>query len=141
MASINGTAGGDNIDGTDDPDTIRGFAGDDTIGGGGGADSVDGGDGNDWVIAEAGEGFAKHLRTDRPGGPRPGLVAVRDEAGQVDFVCRSILDAREAGTALKRQAVLFRSAHHSAPLEVDLVRRNIPFVKFGGLKFLEAAHV
>ena len=60
------------------------------------------------VIAEAGEGFAKHLRSDRPAGPRPGLVAVRDEAGQVDYVCRTILDAREAGTALKQQAVLFR---------------------------------
>jgi len=93
------------------------------------------------VIAEAGEGFAKHLRSDRPAGPRPGLVAVRDEAGQVDFVCRAILDAREAGTPLKQQAVLFRSAHHSGPLEVELVRRNIPFVKYGGLKFLDTAHV
>ncbi len=93
------------------------------------------------VIAEAGEGYAKHLRSDRPPGPRPALVSVRDEAGQVDFVCREILDAREAGTALKQQAVLFRSAHHSGPLEVELTRRNIPFVKFGGLKFLDAAHV
>ena len=66
---------------------------------------------------------------------------MRDEAGQVDYVCREVLDAREAGTALKAQAVLFRAAHHSGPLEVELTRRNIPFVKFGGLKFLDAAHV
>jgi DNA helicase-2/ATP-dependent DNA helicase PcrA len=42
---------------------------------------------------------------------------------------------------LKSQAVLFRAAHHSDQLEIELARRNIPFVKFGGLKFLEAAHV
>ena len=52
-----------------------------------------------------------------------------------------VLEKREAGTALKAQAVLFRTSHHSDPLEVELTRRNIPFVKFGGLKFLEAAHV
>jgi DNA helicase-2/ATP-dependent DNA helicase PcrA len=93
------------------------------------------------VIAEAAEGFDKRLRSGRASGPRPALVAVRDEAGQVDFVCREILAAREAGVALKDQAVLFRTAHHSGPLEVELVRRNIPFVKFGGLKFLDTAHV
>lgn len=93
------------------------------------------------VIAEAHEGFDKRLRSGRPAGARPALVGVRDEAGQVDYVCREVLAAREAGVALKAQAVLFRAAHHSGPLEVELVRRNIPFVKFGGLKFLDAAHV
>ena len=93
------------------------------------------------MIAGASEGYAKQLRSDRPAGPRPALAVVRDEAGQVDYVCRQILDARETGTALKEQAVLFRAAHHSGPLEVELTRRNIPFVKFGGLKFLDAAHV
>ncbi len=93
------------------------------------------------VIGEAREGYAKRLRSERPSGARPGLVAVRDEAGQVDFVCDAVLAAREAGTVLKRQAVLFRAAHHSAGLEVELIRRNIPFVKFGGLKFLDLAHV
>ena len=52
-----------------------------------------------------------------------------------------MLANREAGAALKSQAVLFRASHHSAPLELELTRRNIPFVKFGGLKFLDAAHV
>ncbi len=93
------------------------------------------------VIAEAAEGYGKRLRSDRSAGPSPALVAVRDETGQVDYVCRQVLDARETGTALKAQAVLFRAAHHSGPLEVELTRRNIPFVKFGGLKFLDASHV
>ena len=52
-----------------------------------------------------------------------------------------ILENREAGIALKSQAVLFRTSHHAATLEVELTRRNIPFVKFGGLKFLDSAHV
>ena len=85
------------------------------------------------VIAEAAEGYGKRLRSDRSAGPSPALVAVRDEPGQVDYICRQVLDARETGTALKAQAVLFRAAHHSGPLEVELTRRNIPFVKFGGL--------
>jgi DNA helicase II / ATP-dependent DNA helicase PcrA len=93
------------------------------------------------VIGEAAEGIRKELRSDRPGGPRPRLATVWDEAGQVDLVCRDVLAAREEGLALRDQAVLFRTAHHSGPLEVELVRRNIPFVKFGGLKFLDAAHV
>ena len=52
-----------------------------------------------------------------------------------------VLEARERGVLLRRQAVLFRSSHHSDVLELELVRRNIPYVKYGGLKFLEAAHV
>lgn len=93
------------------------------------------------VIGEAAEGFRKTLRSDRPGGPRPRLATVWDEACQVDLVCRDVLAAREEGLLLQEQAVLFRTAHHSGPLEVELVRRNIPFLKFGGLKFLDSAHV
>jgi DNA helicase II / ATP-dependent DNA helicase PcrA len=52
-----------------------------------------------------------------------------------------VLANRDSGMSLKQQAVLFRTSHHSGPLEVELTRRNIPFVKFGGLKFLDAAHV
>ena len=66
---------------------------------------------------------------------------MRDEADQANYVCETMLEEREAGTALKEQAVLFRASHHSGPLEIELTRRNIPFVKFGGLKFLDAAHV
>ena len=64
-----------------------------------------------------------------------------DEAGQARYVVEKILDHRECGLALKDQAVLFRASHHSGVLEVELTRHNIPFVKFGGLKFLEAAHI
>ena len=93
------------------------------------------------VIAEAEEAFDKALWSGQDAGLRPALVTVRDEGAQVDYVCREILAARETGTQLREQAVLFRTSHHSGPLEVELTRRDIPFVKFGGLKFLEAAHV
>ena len=93
------------------------------------------------VIGLAGERFTKNLWTDRSGGERPQLVAVPDEADQARYVVECVLESREAGAKLKQQAVLFRASHHSGPLEIELTRRNIPFVKFGGLKFLEAAHV
>ena len=93
------------------------------------------------VIAQAAERHAKKLWTDKPGGARPQLVLVPDEAEQARWVAARILAQREAGYALKSQAVLFRTASHSAALELELMRRQIPFIKFGGLKFLEAAHV
>jgi DNA helicase-2/ATP-dependent DNA helicase PcrA len=93
------------------------------------------------VIDQAEERFAKTLWSDRVSAERPQLVAVGDEAEQARYVAAKILEQRERGILLKSQAVLFRASHHSAPLEIELARRNIPFVKFGGLKFLEAAHV
>jgi DNA helicase-2/ATP-dependent DNA helicase PcrA len=93
------------------------------------------------VIGEATERFTKNLWTDRQSRDMPRLVTVRDEAEQANYVAEKVLDAREEGIALKKQAVLFRAAHHSGPLEIELTRRNIPFVKFGGLKFLDSAHV
>lgn len=93
------------------------------------------------VIGEARERFAKELWAERQSDQRPLLVTAFDEAAQADYVCANVLAAREAGARLKDQAVLFRTAHHSGLLEIELTRRNIPFVKFGGLKFLEAAHV
>ena len=93
------------------------------------------------VIGEASERFTKNLWTERRSAEKPLLVAVRDEAEQANYVCEGVLAAREEGVALKSQAVLFRASHHSGPLEVELTRRNIPFVKFGGLKFLDSAHV
>ncbi len=92
------------------------------------------------VIALAAERFTKDLWTDQAG-ERPRLVTVADEMAQARWVADEVLLHREGGLALKRQAVLFRTGHHSAALELELTRRNIPFVKFGGLKFLEAAHV
>jgi DNA helicase-2/ATP-dependent DNA helicase PcrA len=93
------------------------------------------------VIALAPERFAKNLWTDRPRGALPVLATVADEADQARYVAITALANREAGAQLKAQAVLFRASHHSAALELELARRNVPFVKYGGLKFLDAAHV
>ncbi|HZX33074.1 MAG TPA: ATP-dependent helicase [Rhodocyclaceae bacterium] len=93
------------------------------------------------VIAKAKERFTKDLWSERNATQRPRLVSVRDDADQANFVVEQVLARRELGVKLKSQAVLFRSSQHSARLEVELTRRNIPYVKFGGLKFLEAAHV
>src|SRR5262249_51919441 len=93
------------------------------------------------VIGLAAERFTKNLWSERKAGERPLLVTVRDEADQARYVVERVLANREVGHPLKTQAVLFRASHHSAILELELTRRNIPFVKYGGLKFLEAAHV
>jgi DNA helicase-2/ATP-dependent DNA helicase PcrA len=93
------------------------------------------------VIGLAKERFTKNLWTERTSGQRPRLVSVRDEAEQARCIVERILENRESGTLLKEQAVLFRTSSHSGPLEIELTRRNIPFVKFGGLKFLDAAHI
>jgi DNA helicase II / ATP-dependent DNA helicase PcrA len=93
------------------------------------------------VIRFAKERYTKNLRSDRQSKQKPFLTIVTDEAAQAHFVAQQILDSREAGVPLKAQAVLFRASYHSAQLEIELTRRNIPFVKYGGLKFLEAAHV
>jgi DNA helicase-2/ATP-dependent DNA helicase PcrA len=93
------------------------------------------------VIDLARERFTKNLWSERESDVRPQIVTVRDEADQAIYIADQVLENREAGTALKSQAVLFRTSSHSAALEIELTRRNIPFVKFGGLKFLDSAHV
>jgi len=93
------------------------------------------------VIALAAERFTKDLWSDRRSSALPRLVAVADDAAQARWVADEVLRQREEGLTLKRQAVLFRTSHHSAALELELTRRQIPFVKFGGLRFLEASHV
>ena len=98
-------------------------------------------DASNAVIALAGERHDKNLWSDRSSSRKPGLISVRDETDQARCVADSVLEHRECGLALKSQAVLFRSSSHSAQLELELARRGIPFVKYGGLKFLEAAHV
>jgi DNA helicase II / ATP-dependent DNA helicase PcrA len=98
-------------------------------------------DASNAVIALSPQRFAKRLWTDRAGGGRPILASVGDETDQARYVATQVLAAREAHAKLKSQAVLFRASSHSAALELELTRRNIPFVKFGGLKFLDAAHV
>ena len=98
-------------------------------------------DASNALIAGALERHAKTLWTGKASSARPQLVLIPDEAEQARWVCNRILEHREAGMALIAQAVLFRAASHSAALELELMRRNIPFVKFGGLKFLEASHI
>ena len=93
------------------------------------------------VIGEGGRQYKKNLQSIRGMGEHPHYVTVVDDQGQADYVVARVLETRERGIALRRQAVLFRSSHHSDLLELELVRRNIPYVKYGGLKFLEAAHV
>jgi len=93
------------------------------------------------VMAPARERYTKELWSTRRSEVKPQLVTCLDEARQTDNVCQNILAHLEQGTPLMRQAVLFRAGHHSAVLEVELARRNIPFHKFGGLKFIEAAHI
>lgn len=93
------------------------------------------------VISQARHRYTKNLWTGRQGGEKPALVACETEDDQTDYVVRRILEHREAGVDLRRQAVLFRASHHSMMLEAELTRRNIPFHKYGGLKFIETAHV
>lgn len=93
------------------------------------------------VMASARERYTKELWSTRDSEIKPMLLTCTDESQQSDLVCQNILAHLEQGTPLMRQAVLFRTGHHSAVLEVELARRNIPFHKFGGLKFIEAAHI
>ncbi len=93
------------------------------------------------VIALSPQRHDKALWSARTGDRVPTLRTCLDEAAQSADVCEAVLGHREEGVPLKEQAVLFRAAHHSDLLEVELARRNIPFVKYGGLKFLEAGHV
>jgi DNA helicase-2/ATP-dependent DNA helicase PcrA len=90
------------------------------------------------------DGPRQHRKTllgTRQSGQKPYYVALDDAQAQADYITGKILQTREIGGSLKRHAILFRSSHHSDVLEVELTKKNIPFVKYGGLKFLEAAHV
>lgn len=98
-------------------------------------------DASNAVMGLAAERFTKNLWTDKRSSQKPQLVTVEDDMAQARWVADQVLEHRERGLRLKSQAVLFRTSHHSATLELELARRNIPFVKYGGLKFLEAAHV
>jgi DNA helicase-2/ATP-dependent DNA helicase PcrA len=87
------------------------------------------------------EGLELTLTAARDAGPAPLLVRCHDEATQAREICARVLEAHEAGVDLSQQAVLVRTGHHSDVLEIELTARGIPFVKYGGLRFTEAAHV
>jgi DNA helicase-2/ATP-dependent DNA helicase PcrA len=93
------------------------------------------------VLDAANALIGKNLYSKKKQGAKPRYVTVADDEGQAQYVVTRVLEARERGVLLRHQAVLFRASHHSDLLELELVRRNIPYVKYGGLKFLEAAHV
>jgi DNA helicase-2/ATP-dependent DNA helicase PcrA len=93
------------------------------------------------VINLAAEKYSKTLFTRKGAGPQPVLVKTGDENTQSRFVAQRILELREEGVPLEEIAVLFRSSFHSFDLEIELARRNVPFVKRGGFKFIETAHV
>jgi DNA helicase II / ATP-dependent DNA helicase PcrA len=98
-------------------------------------------DATNTMISRASERFTKNLWTKRTGGEKPWLVAAQDEQQQTQFVVDRILELHEEGIPLREIAVLFRAGYMSADLEIELTNRKIPFEKWGGLKFLEAAHV
>jgi DNA helicase II / ATP-dependent DNA helicase PcrA len=93
------------------------------------------------IIAQAKERFSKTLFSTREGGETPQLITCSDEANEADVIIEKVLHHYEQGTKLRDQAVLFRAGSHSAALELALIKKEIPFHKWGGLKFLEAAHV
>src|SRR5262249_25657541 len=86
-------------------------------------------------------GLELALSAERGQGHRPLLIRCHDEATQAREICARVLADQEAGVRFNQQAVLVRSAHHSDLLEVELAARGIPYVKYGGLRFTEAAHV
>ena len=98
-------------------------------------------DASNKVIDLAKNRYTKNLFSKRQSKQRPYLTTVADERAQAQYVAQQIIDTRETGVPLKEQAVLFRVSSHSAELEFELARRKIPFVKYGGIKFLEAAHI
>ena len=93
------------------------------------------------VIRQARERYSKDLWSARSGGQKPQLITCVDDSQQDDVVIRQVLEHYEQGIPLREQAVLFRASSHSASLELELTRRNIPFHKYGGLRFLEMAHI
>ena len=93
------------------------------------------------LMADGPRQHRKTLLGMRQSAQKPFYVALDDVQAQAEYITGKILQTREIGGSLKRHAILFRSSHHSDVLEVELTKKNIPFVKYGGLKFLEAAHV
>jgi len=93
------------------------------------------------AIRPQADGLELTLSGSRGGGPAPLLVRCHDEATQAREICARVLEACESGLELRDQAVLVRSANHSDVLELELAVARIPFVKYGGLRFTEAAHV
>src|ERR1700731_3948733 len=93
------------------------------------------------LMSDGSRQHRKTLMSVRQSTQKPVYVTVDDAVDQAEYIVTKILATREVGGSLKRHAILFRSSHHSDVLEVELTKRNVPYVKYGGLKFLEAAHI
>ncbi len=93
------------------------------------------------LMAQMSEAFQKRLFTQRSEGSLPVLVEAFDEREQADFVAGEVARLRNEGVALSEIAVLFRASRHAFALEVALANRGIPFVKYGGFRFTESAHI
>ncbi len=108
-----------------------------------GADTDAGPDGSAHLVdgAHPASTYTKQLWSTKTSGATPVLLSCGEEGEQSRMIADRILDARERGMELREQAVLFRAGHHSDGLELELVRRDIPYVKYGGLKYLETSHV
>ena len=98
-------------------------------------------DGANALMSEGARQHRKTLLGNRQSTQKPLYVTMDDAQAQAEYIAGKILQTREIGGSLRRHAILFRSSHHSDVLEVEFSKRNIPYVKYGGLKFLEAAHV
>ncbi|HEU4602580.1 MAG TPA: ATP-dependent helicase [Steroidobacteraceae bacterium] len=93
------------------------------------------------LMSESARQHRKQLYSQTTAQRKPSYISVQDDQAQALYIVEQVLAAREQGVLLRKQAVLMRTSHHSDVLELELIRRNIPYVKYGGLKFLEAAHV
>ena len=93
------------------------------------------------LLDQASYKFDKELFTSKDPGEFPALVKANTENDQSRFITQMVLNLRESGYELNEMAVLFRNGRDSFDLEIELNRKNIPFVKYGGQKFTEAAHI
>ncbi|NLA74771.1 MAG: UvrD-helicase domain-containing protein [Deltaproteobacteria bacterium] len=93
------------------------------------------------IMDRAVEKFTKCLFTQREGGDKPEVIDVKSDPEQAMYIASSIKSYRSKGYSYKDMAVLFRAAHHSFELELELAREGIPYVKYGGFKFLESSHI
>ena len=93
------------------------------------------------ILEKAREKYSKNLFTELPGDRKPVLLRTTDDYSQAEYICDKVLALREQGVPLQEIAVLCRAAWHTNTLELELNNRNIPFRKFGGIRFVEAAHV
>jgi DNA helicase-2/ATP-dependent DNA helicase PcrA len=85
--------------------------------------------------------YEKVLYTKKQSGELPVILAAINTNLQSKFIVDKVLDLREQGIPLSDIAVLFRSSFFSFDLEIELTKANIPFVKIGGIKFVETAHI